>query len=124
MRKIKDCLNHKIANICKKSINVEEVGHKIKNFLPEHIAPHCTIGGFDKGCLTIYTTDPVWAHELRFLLPSLREDLRKKAGIYGLGSIKIQIKPIEEKFRINSRRQKAISDIGEKAIKEIKDTVD
>jgi hypothetical protein len=41
--------------------------------------------------LHLITDNQVWASELRFAIPELRDALRSKAGIYQLASIKISI---------------------------------
>lgn len=91
MRPIKDCLNKQIAELCKRSIELEELSDKVKQLLPPSLAPHCFVGSFYKGCLTLTTSSASWASQLRYAIPDLRDQLRKEAGIYQLTTIKISI---------------------------------
>ena len=91
MRRIDKCLNDKLVEIYQHSVKVNELNCKLSDFLPEALRKHFTVGSFDKGCLVLITTDPVWASQLRYHLPELRDRLRKEAGIYQLGSIKISL---------------------------------
>lgn len=91
MRRIHQCLNTKLSEIYQAALMISELNAKLSNYLPEHLRAHFSVGSFNQGCLVLITPDPVWASQLRYHLPELREDLRKKAGIYQLASIKISV---------------------------------
>ena len=91
MRRISQCLNTKLAEIYQRAIILDELNAKVISMLPEQLRGHFSVGSFNQGCLVLITQDPVWASQLRYHLPDLRERLRKDAGIYQLASIKISV---------------------------------
>lgn len=93
MRRINRCLNPRLVEICQRNIQLEELNVKLHAYLPAPLNTHCQIGSFNKGCLVIVVNDAAWASQLRYMLPELRDKLRKEAGIYQLSSINISIIP-------------------------------
>lgn len=91
MRSISRCLNKQLVDLCKRSVQLEELTNKIKLLLPEVLANECHVGSFNKGCLLLTTTNAAWASQLRYAIPELRDKLRKEAGMYQLSSIKIAV---------------------------------
>lgn len=91
MRSISRCLNKQLAEICERSVQLEELSEKITQLLPPNLAAICKVGSFSKGCLILTTTDAVWASQLRYAIPELRDKLRSDFGMYQLSSIKINI---------------------------------
>ncbi len=91
MRRIHQCLNTKLSEIYKAALVIGELNTKLSSYLPVHLREHFSVGSFNQGCLVLITPDPVWASQLRYHLPELRDDLRTKAGIYQLASIKISV---------------------------------
>lgn len=91
MQHIGQCLNPKLAEIVQGALLLKELNAKLFEYLPVHLRAHFSVGSFNQGCLVLMTNDPIWASQLRFHLPELRDTLRKKAGIYQLASIKIAV---------------------------------
>lgn len=91
MRVIRKCLNKQLADICQRSVQLEELANKIKHLLPEILAKECHVGSFSKGCLVLTTNNAAWASQLRYAVPELRDQLRKEAGMYQLSSIKVTV---------------------------------
>lgn len=91
MRRINRCLNTRLIDICKRTVQLENLSSKLLSFLPVNLQTHCQVGSFSGGCLVIVADDPVWALELRYMLPDLRDKLRIDAGIYQLTSIKLTL---------------------------------
>lgn len=91
MRLIKTCFNRQLADLCKRSFQLEELSEKVERLLPEALKAHCRVGSFEKGCLTLITSHAGWASQLRYAIPELRDTLRKDAGMYQLSSIQISI---------------------------------
>ncbi len=92
MRRIKYCINPTLTSICKRAIELESLTTVIQQYLPETYRAHCSVSGFSKGCLTLSVEQPLFAAELRYLLPDLRDALRSQAGFYQLVNIKIAVK--------------------------------
>jgi hypothetical protein len=90
MRRINRCLNPKLQEICKQVLQLEELSQMINAYLPEFLRLQCHIGSFHKGCLLLIANDSVWAAQLRYSLPELRDNLRQ-GGLHQLTSIKISI---------------------------------
>jgi hypothetical protein len=111
MRRIDQCFNVKLQEICQQAKRLDELNFKIRQYLPELLRTQCQVGSFAQGCLILTTTDPVWASHLRYYIPELRDRLRKDGGLYELSSIKIKLatagilpeKPVQE----NTLSQKA-----------------
>jgi hypothetical protein len=91
MRRINRCLNSRLTAICQRTVQLEELSEKLAYYLPPTLQPHCRVGSFTHGCLLIVVSDPVWSTQLRYLLPELRDKLRKEANIHQLTSIKITV---------------------------------
>lgn len=91
MRKVNQCLNPKLAEIIQGALLLKELNTKLIDYLPPHLREHFYVGSFNQGCLVLVTPDPVWASQLRYHLPELRDMLRQKARIYQLASIKINV---------------------------------
>lgn len=88
-KKIINCLNHELVRLYKQTAKLQALEEKIKIYLPEHIQSHIKLTSFDKGVLQLSCTNPAIATELRFLLPSIRSNLRQHEALYGLKSIKL-----------------------------------
>lgn len=95
MKSIRYCLNKQLAEICQRSVQLEEYTQIIDELIPPELAPHCNVSSFNKGCLVLSTSDAVWATQIRYAIPELRDKLRK-AGMYQLSSIKVNIEPPSE----------------------------
>jgi len=94
MRRINRCLNTKLFELGKRSVQLEELNSKLQKILPLSLQTHCHVGSFTAGCLVIVVDNAVWASELRYILPELRDKLRSEAGIYQLSSIKSTVTTI------------------------------
>lgn len=93
IRPISRCLNAQLIDLCQQSIKLDELNSKIKTTLETPLADNCQVAAFNKGCLILSVTNAAWATELRYLLPELRDKLRKM-GLYQLVSIKIVLRSI------------------------------
>ncbi|MDP3706335.1 MAG: DUF721 domain-containing protein [Legionellaceae bacterium] len=100
MRHITRCLNPKLTEICLHAIKLEEVSAILLSYLPDNLKDHCRVGSFRNGCLTLVTHDPVWASQIRYTLPELRDTLRSEAKLYQLASIKITIDVTQPSSRV------------------------
>jgi hypothetical protein len=87
MRPIRDCLNKQLTDLCQHTVQLEELANTVAQLLPEPYASECQVGSFNKGHLVLTTSDAVWAMQLNYLLPELRDKLRKK--LYQLCFIKV-----------------------------------
>lgn len=96
MRRINQCLNNRLLHICQQAVQLETLTKMLIPLLPEALRPYCFVGSFNQGCLLLVTPDPIWAAQLRFLIPQLRDELRSSAGLYQLTSIKLQVKTPEQ----------------------------
>ncbi|MDI9819222.1 MULTISPECIES: DUF721 domain-containing protein [unclassified Legionella] len=107
MRPISHCLNNQLSKICQHTLQLDALDALLKSSLPPHLVGHCQTGGFSKGCLTISIDNASWATELRYLLPELRDKLRKEAGLYQLVSIKIAIKHADAPAKAKKQKKAA-----------------
>jgi hypothetical protein len=91
MHRISSCLNKQLVAIYKHTMLLDSLNYKLQKFLPEPLNKHCRVGSINKGCLTLVTTDASWATDLRYCLPTLRDQLRQNAGLPQLTTIKITV---------------------------------
>jgi len=105
VRRINQYLNPRLVDICQRAVKIEELNSKLYSYLPSSLKEHCQVGSFNGGCLVIVTKDVVWAAELRYCLPELRDTLRKEAGIYQLTSIKIAVAIPETSYSSKTRNR-------------------
>ncbi len=91
MKRIRHCLNPRLAEIGQRSIQLEALAEKICQFLPAEFHPHCKVASFSQGNLILTIDCPVWGAQLRYLLPELRNQLRSTGGFYQLSSIKLNV---------------------------------
>jgi hypothetical protein len=91
MRHITRCVNPKLSKICMQAIKLEELSQLLLNYLPDNLKDICKVGGLNQGCLILVVEDSVWASQLRYVIPELRDKLRSEAKLYHLSSIKIVI---------------------------------
>ena len=91
MRRITNCLSPSLTTLCKRAIELESLTSIVQGYLPETNRVQCSVGSFNKGCLVLIARDPVWASELRYSLPGLRDHLRRHAGLHQLITIKINL---------------------------------
>ena len=111
MRSIKKCLNKQLADLCERSIQLEDLSKKVSQFIPTPLANSCHVGSFSKGCLVLTTSNASFASQLRYALPELRDKLRKEGGIYQLSSIKIIItEPTTEYKKLVSQTSYSLSE--------------
>ena len=95
MRRINRCFNTRLIEICQRTVQLEELNSKLLGLLPPSLQDYCHVGSFNRGCLVLMISNPEWASQLRYLIPELRDKLRKEAGIYQLSSIKLTIATLE-----------------------------
>jgi hypothetical protein len=116
MRSISRCLNKQLADICQRSVQLEELSSKLAQLLPKELAGECQVGSFNKGRLILTTSNAAWVSQLRYAIPELRDKLRKEAGMYQLIEIKITVvepvvhheKPVQQKKYNLSEETKAL----------------
>ena len=94
-------------------MQLEELSHKVSQLLAPELSPHCQVGSFNKGCLVLTSVNAVWASQIRYSIPELRDKLRKEAGMYQLMSIKVVV--IEPKFDEKKVAKKSSHQLTDKA---------
>lgn len=120
MRLISRCLNNQLQDICQRAIQLDELNHKLKQYLPESLAEHCQIASLTKGCLLITTSSAVWATELNYCRPELRDRLRREAGLYQLTSIKIAVvEPLISPIKIRNKKKPELTSAARQNIQEL-----
>ncbi|MCH9756799.1 MAG: DUF721 domain-containing protein [Gammaproteobacteria bacterium] len=90
MRQITQCFNTSLASIYKEATQLEALTTLVQQHLDSKDPIPCQVSRFSGGCLVLQVEDAVWAAQLRYELPSLRDNLRK-AGLHQLTSIRINL---------------------------------
>jgi hypothetical protein len=88
---INKCLNRQLVEICSQVNRLQKTQVKIEQYLPVHLLAHCRVASFNKGSLHLVVDDAVWASELRYLIPALRDKLRAEGGLHQLVAIKLKV---------------------------------
>jgi len=107
MRRINQCFNTRLLELCKRTMQLEDLNTKLHALLPNTLKDHCHVGSFNGGCLVIITNSATWASQVRYLVPELRDQFRINAGIYQLTSIKVAVALIDT--NIPSRKTSSAS---------------
>ncbi len=92
-KKIINCINNDLVTIYKKTISLESLEKKIITYLPSRFADSIAIGEYQNGILLLVLNNPLLATEIRYMLPELRDNMRKDPAFYQLTQIKISRKP-------------------------------
>lgn len=105
MRPITHCTNKQLTQICRQAVQLEILALKILPLLPDSIRKHCKVSAYLKGCLVLSTSDAIWASQLRYCLPEMRDKLRKEGILPGLTAIEIavQIVPLKTPSKTRSK---------------------
>lgn len=88
-KKIINCLNHDLLSIYQKTADLEKLTAMLRQYIPSQFHDKVNVSGFSKGTLSIQVNDQRLMSKFRFMLPELRETLRKKENMYNLGTIKL-----------------------------------
>lgn len=80
-----------LAKIVQTVEAIQELSHWIQARLPEAIRPHCQVGLYQKGILTLVASSPAWATQLRFLSGELLQNLRQEPRWIGIRSIQVKV---------------------------------
>ncbi|MFO1258447.1 MAG: DciA family protein [Gammaproteobacteria bacterium] len=80
-----------LASILQTVQAIQELSHWIQTRLPEAIRPHCQVGLYQKGILTLVASSPAWATQLRFLSGELLQNLRQEPRWISIRSIQVKV---------------------------------
>lgn len=121
MRKITQCFNTPLASIYKQASQLDTLTTLVQRHLKKNESDTvpCTVSRFTNGCLVLAVDDPVWATQLRYELPNLRDKLRQ-GGLHQLTSIRINLLPAtpEAKSPQKKSRDACISNNAKRNIRE------
>jgi hypothetical protein len=65
----------RVAQLLAKVQSLVQLNQVLKAFLPPHVQEHATLANLDSKAWVIQTDSPAWGTRLRYLLPSLRQQL-------------------------------------------------
>lgn len=91
MLHISKCFNQNMINIQSQVEKIRELQKLIVDYIPAEMQNICKIASFNNGCLILQVDDSIWASQLRFLIPEIRDNLRKNHNLYQLSNIKITV---------------------------------
>jgi hypothetical protein len=84
--------NHQqLQQLCSQIQNQQKLLHKIKQLLPDTLAPHCYTAVQRQTQLILTTDSPVWANRLRYQAPSLLQQIRVTKP--NIANIKVHSRP-------------------------------
>lgn len=106
IKRITSSINENLLRYYKTTLEMAKIDPIVQELLPEPLKAHTKVSAFAKGVLILTTTNANFAYQLKFMLPNLREQLRKKAAIYAIASIKVQIGELPPKLSKESLDKK------------------
>ncbi|MBS0290571.1 MAG: DUF721 domain-containing protein [Proteobacteria bacterium] len=80
-----------VGKLISKAQALEALNDSLKDILEAELYPHCRIGGFDAGVLTLFTHNAAIATRLRYSIPTILSKLRAIPIWAGLCQIQIKI---------------------------------
>jgi hypothetical protein len=126
MRRISRCLNPQLVEICLQSFQVDKINDIFLDMLPEHLQSYCRVASFVRGKLTISVRDAAFATELRYLIPTIRDCLRRDHQLYQLIQCDIMIEsphaaPV---FVSKDKKARKVSQKAKKTVQSLAESVD
>ncbi len=70
---------------------IDDLNHTFTTVLDNELIPHCRVGYYDLGVLTLFTDSATWATRLRYAVPDLTSKLRAIPQWAWICSIQIKI---------------------------------
>jgi hypothetical protein len=70
---------------------IDELNKTLTTVLDTELIPHCRVGCYDSGVLTLFTSSASWATRLRYGVPVILSKLRAIPSWAGLCSIQVKI---------------------------------
>lgn len=80
-----------LATILETVHAIQAISQWVQERLPAAVQPHCQVGHYQKGVLTLVASSPAWATQLRFLSGELLQKLRQEPKWIGVRSIQIKV---------------------------------
>lgn len=85
---------------------IDELNHTFTSVLDNELIPHCRVGYYDLGVLTLFATSSAWATRLRYATPNLLSKLRSIPQWAGICSIQIKVqKNIEQETQASAQTE-------------------
>lgn len=109
MRPIGECVTDELQAIFAHAKKIISLNEEVKKNLPENLAKNCKVGDFRQGSLVLNTSNAIWATELRFYLPTLRDKLRKSSNFYNLANIKIIVLNDGDAIKVKNKVKRELS---------------
>lgn len=72
---------------------IEDLNDSFTQMLEPYLIPHCRVGCYVSGVLTLFSDSAAWATKLRYSVPDLLSKLRVIPQWAGLRSIQIKVQP-------------------------------
>lgn len=89
-----------LKTVLQKADKVTKLNQAVSKNLEPELVPYCRVANIRDGVLILTTPSPIWGHQLRFTSLSLLTTLRKEEQWCGLTSIKIHVRPNDEKLPV------------------------
>lgn len=80
-----------LAKLVEKAHAIEALNDTLSKVLEAELLPHCRVGCYQSGILTLFTENASWGTRLRYSVPQLLSNLRSLKAWAGLCSIQIKI---------------------------------
>lgn len=89
-----------LKTVLQKADEVNKLNQAVLKNLSSELIPYCRVTHINDGVLILTTPSPTWGHQLRFTTHSLLSSLRSEPQWCGLKSIKIHVRPNDEKLPV------------------------
>ncbi|NKB46315.1 MAG: DUF721 domain-containing protein [Legionellales bacterium] len=93
---MKQLLNHsggKLQYLLQRTSELDILNNTLRGYLPAELVEHVWVTNIRQGCLILATHNATWGTHLRYLLPSLRDALRRDGILPNLTEIQYIVRP-------------------------------
>lgn len=106
----------------------DDLNHSFNKLLDPALSPHCRVGVFENGILTLYAESAAYATRLRYQVPTILSTLRNFSQWANLRSIQVKVQtrviapsPLP---LVHSEQETALSDASTSNIQNLIDSLD
>ena len=113
----------KLRQLIAKAEALIEIEQELKNHLDPGLTQHCHVANLRHDCLIIAVDNAMWATRLRFIIPTLLQQLKKQSPLKKLNAIDYFILPNDEIRMEPTKHVTSLSKESAKLIDEIAKTI-
>lgn len=91
--KLLDNTEGNLQHLLARAKALQQLTDEVRQYLPAHLAPHCSVANIRGNCLILHTDTAARASLLRYHLPALIKHLQQHQDLHSLGRASIKVRP-------------------------------